>query len=81
MTIKRFYLRVQVLRMRLKGHGTSECCRSSHRNMKICPYSPITKRNVGMFTVYEGLKLRSIVVHLGIINKATISTANFSAHA
>ena len=78
MTIKRFYLRVQALRMRLKGHGTSECCRSSHRNMKI---SPRTKRNVGMFTVYEGLKLRSIVVPLGIIQKATISTVNFRAHA
>ena len=73
MTIKRFYLRVQVPRIRLKGHSTSECCRSSHRNMKICPYSPMT--------VYEGLKLRSFVVHLGIIHKATISTANFSAHA
>ena len=81
MTIKRFHLRVQVLRMRLKGHCMSECCRCSQRNMKICPYSPRTKRNVGMFTVYEGLKLRSIDVHLGIIHKATISIVNFSAHA
>ena len=74
MTIKRFYLRVQVLRMRLKGHGTSECCRSSHRNVKICPYSPRTKRNVGMFTVYEGLKLRSIVAHLGIYFAPVVTT-------